>query len=189
MTLNEEYGLNAGLNKGIKLKKVLKKVSLKNTVKLVKKGIPIATSLIPFGSGMASNLVSKALNTGVGKFATKVASSKTGKTIGKGIKVVKTIKKNTANPAKKTSDVQFPLLRSQPDFSGYSEKYQPIAQPVATTSARMIETDQAENFEDVSQLPSTTEPSPIPTQTKNNTLLYVGGAAVLGAAIFRNQKK
>lgn len=195
MTIEQEYGLNAGLNK-IKLKKVLKKVSLKNAVKLTKKALPIATSFIPMGGGFASGLVSKALNSGAGKLATKVVTSKAGKAIGKGIKVVKTVKKNTPKTTKptikKTSNVQFPLLRTlQPEISDYTENLQPVAQPVATSSARMVDSDfQPESFTDItSGIDTGTTPSPLPTQTKDNTLLYVGGGALLLTAIYFATKK
>ncbi|ESU18981.1 hypothetical protein FCR2A7T_23890 [Flavobacterium cauense R2A-7] len=73
-------GLNAGLNRGLKIGKMLKKnirlknVSIKNAVKVGKKLVPIASmamSIIPGGG-----IVSKVLDSKVGKILTKVKSSK-----------------------------------------------------------------------------------------------------------------
>ena len=78
--LEDHTGLNAGLNKGLKIGKMLKKnvrlrnVSIKNAVKVGKKIVPIASmamSIIPGGG-----LVSKVLDSKVGKLLTKVKSSK-----------------------------------------------------------------------------------------------------------------
>jgi hypothetical protein len=80
LILEEHTGLNAGLNKGLKIGKMLKKnvrlrnVSIKNAVKVGKKIVPIASmamSIIPGGG-----LVSKVLDSKVGKILTKVKSSK-----------------------------------------------------------------------------------------------------------------
>jgi hypothetical protein len=78
--LEEQTGLNAGLNRGLKIGKMLKKnvrlknVSIKNAVKVGKKIVPIASmamSIIPGGG-----IVSKVLDSKVGKILTKVKSSK-----------------------------------------------------------------------------------------------------------------
>ena len=78
--LEEQTGLNAGLNRGLKIGKMLKKnvrlknVSIKNAVKVGKKIVPIASmamSIIPGGG-----LVSKVLDSKVGKILTKVKRSK-----------------------------------------------------------------------------------------------------------------
>lgn len=132
MTLEQEYGLNAGLNK-LKIGKFIKRnlksakkdISIKNIAKVVKVAAPLATSLIPVGGGVVSKLatskVGKAVkgvtNSKIGKAVKKVATSKTGKTIGKGIKIAKTAKKTglVSIPVKSSknstpSNIQFSLL-------------------------------------------------------------------------------
>jgi hypothetical protein len=78
--LEEQTGLNAGLNKGLKIGKMLKKnvrlrnVSLKNAVKVGKAIVPVASmamSIIPGGG-----IVSKVLDSKVGKLITKVKGGK-----------------------------------------------------------------------------------------------------------------
>ena len=80
LILEEHTGLNAGLNKGLKIGKMLKKnvrmrnVSIKNAAKVGKAVIPIASmalSIIPGGG-----IVSKVLDSKVGRLLTKVKSSK-----------------------------------------------------------------------------------------------------------------
>jgi len=80
LILEEQTGLNAGLNRGLKIGKMLKKnvrlknVSIKNAVKVGKKIVPIASmamSIIPGGG-----IVSKVLDSKVGRILTKVKSSK-----------------------------------------------------------------------------------------------------------------
>lgn len=184
MTIEQEYGLNAGLNK-LKIGRFIKrnlKSATKDIGKVAKFVTPIASTILPVVAPIGGGVASKLLNSKVGKLATKVTKSKTGKTIGKGIKIVKAVKKSSAKPVTKASNVQFPLLRPS-----YTENLQPVAQPVATTSVRLADNEfQTENF---TELPGTIEPSPIPTQTKDNTLLYVGGAAAIGVAIYFATKK
>lgn len=174
MTFEEQNGLNAGLNKGIKLKKVLKKVSLKNAVKLVKNGLPIATSLIPVGGPV----VSKVVNSKVGKFASKISNSKAVKKAGSVIKTVKNAKRAMQKPAGQKSSFNY-LSNSPTSFR------QPVAQPVATIAKQSFESE-GEFLEQPEITTANTaiplEPSPIPTETKDNTVLYVvGGLAVAGA--------
>lgn len=93
--LEEQAGLNAGLNKGLKIGKMLKKnvrlrnVSIKNAIKVGKVAVPLATTAMSFIPG--GGVVSKILDSKVGKlltkvkkgkvvkFATKIANSKVGK--------------------------------------------------------------------------------------------------------------
>ena len=78
--LEDHTGLNAGLNRGFKIGKMLKKnvrlknVSIKNAIKVGKKIVPIASmamSIIPGGG-----IVSKVLDSKVGKILTKIKSGK-----------------------------------------------------------------------------------------------------------------
>jgi hypothetical protein len=109
LILEEQTGLNAGLNKGLKIGKMLKKnvrlrnVSIKNAVKVGKAVVPIASmamSIIPGGG-----IVSKVLDSKVGKLLTKVKSSKAVKfatKIGKS-KVGKFAINNVVKPAVKNA--------------------------------------------------------------------------------------
>jgi len=137
--LEDHTGLNAGLNKGLKIGKMLKKnvrlrnVSIKNAVKVGKKIVPIASmamSIIPGGG-----LVSKVLDSKVGKLLTKVKSSKALKfatKLGK-TKIGKLAINNVVKPA-----FQNAIAGNQPQQIEASESVEVM--PNATPTPAQIET-------------------------------------------------
>lgn len=137
--LEDHTGLNAGLNKGLKIGKMLKKnvrlrnVSIKNAVKVGKKIVPIASmamSIIPGGG-----LVSKVLDSKVGKILTKVKSSKALKfatKLGK-TKIGKLAINNVVKPA-----FQNTIAGNQPQQIEASEPVEVM--PNATPTPAQIET-------------------------------------------------
>ena len=142
--LEDHTGLNAGLNKGLKIGKMLKKnvrlrnVSIKNAVKVGKKIIPIASmamSIIPGGG-----LVSKVLDSKVGKLLTKVKGSKIGKIatkIGKS-KVGKLAINNVVKPAFKNAIAGNQSAYNEPQQMEASEPVEVM--PNATPTPAQIET-------------------------------------------------
>jgi hypothetical protein len=146
LILEDQTGLNAGLNRGLKIGKMLKKnirlknVSIKNAIKVGKKIVPIASmamSIIPGGG-----IVSKVLDSKVGKLLTKVKGSKAIKFATKlaHTKVGKIAMNNVVNPTIKNA---FAGNQAQPVYndSQQMEASEPVeVMPNATPTPAQIET-------------------------------------------------
>ncbi|WP_395077747.1 hypothetical protein [Flavobacterium sp.] len=201
-------GLNAGLNKGLKVGKFLKKnvrmrnVSLKNAIKVGKFVAPIASSFIPGGAiaGKGIKLLSKAGK--VGRFATKVASSK----------AVRGAVRFAKNPAVRGF---IPNLASRemmpPTTTDYGSEQANFDAPMIQQGGQAIEANvmmppnnlmnqNQMNAQPNGMLPvrEITSPemavqreseSPLNAQPKNNTMLYVGGGIALLGIIYLATKK
>jgi hypothetical protein len=173
MTIEQEAGLNAGLNKGGFKKFIKKTVRFKNLAKVVKVAAPLATSIIPGGG-----IINKVVNSTVGKAVTKLAKSKGAKKIKKVVNTGKNLKSTLVKPQATPSSF---------NYMGQTSKS--VAQPVSEQSTPFSEEQLPElpNIEKVDSLvPETT---PLPTQTKDNTVLYVVGGLALAGAIYLATKK
>lgn len=188
--INEE---ETGLGKSFLKKIRLKNVSLKNAIKVTKFAAPIAAGFIPVGGGIASKL----LNSKGGKLVSRVAKSKAvrkGVALSKttlGRKVVSAVQNrprpqieavSAITPATfvATSDLGSP----QNESSTYNESVESVmndSQPVGElTPVKTASTAKA----DIVQPMTTAVEKP-----KNNTLLYVLGAVVVGGGIYLATKK
>ena len=172
-----------GLGKSKFLRKIrLRDVSLKNTIKVAKFAAPIAASFIPVGGGVASKL----MDSKTGRLVRKVAKSKAvtkavqlSKTpIGK--QVVDTIK-NRPRPQLTTVNEITPASFATPEIgneqrqSADTSSYQSEASESSTTEK-----------EPVGELMPI---KPVDQKPKDNTMLYVIGAVVLGGGIYMATKK
>ena len=172
-----------GLGKSKFLRKIrLRDVSLKNTIKVAKFAAPIAASFIPVGGGVASKL----LDSKTGRLVRKVAKSKAvtkavqlSKTpIGK--QVVDTIK-NRPRPQLSTvneitpASFATPEMGNEPSQSADTSSYQSEVSESSTTEK-----------EPVGELMPI---KPVEQKPKDNTMLYVVGALVLGGGIYMATKK
>ncbi len=172
-----------GLGKSKFLRKIrLRDVSLKNTIKVAKFAAPIAASFIPVGGGVASKL----MDSKTGRLVRKVAKSKAvtkavqlSKTpIGK--QVVDTIK-NRPRPQLTTVNEITPASFATPEMgneqsqSADTSSYQSEASESSTTEK-----------EPVGELMPI---KPVEQKPKDNTMLYVVGALVLGGGIYMATKK
>lgn len=190
--INEE---ETGLGKSFLKKIRLKNVSLKNAIKVTKFAAPIAAGFIPVGGGIASKL----LNSKGGKLVSRVAKSKAvrkGVALSKttlGRKVVSAVQNrarpqieavSTITPATfvATSDLGSP----QNESSTYNESVESVmsdSQPVGElTPVKTASTAKGVITESMA-MPTTVE------KPKNNTLLYVLGAVVVGGGIYLATKK
>ena len=172
-----------GLGKSKFLRKIrLRDVSLKNTIKVAKFAAPIAASFIPVGGGVASKL----MDSKTGRLVRKVAKSKAvtkavqlSKTpIGK--QVVDTIK-NRPRPQLTTVNEITPAsfatseMGNEPSQSADRSSYQSEVSESSTTEK-----------EPVGELMPI---KPVEQKPKDNTMLYVVGALVLGGGIYMATKK
>ena len=172
-----------GLGKSKFLRKIrLRDVSLKNTIKVAKFAAPIAASFIPVGGGVASKL----MDSKTGRLVRKVAKSKAvtkavqfSKTpIGK--QVVDTIK-NRPRPQLTSVNEITPASFATPEMgneqrqSADTSSYQSEASESSTTEK-----------EPVGELMPI---KPVEQKPKDNTMLYVVGALVLGGGIYMATKK
>ena len=172
-----------GLGKSKFLRKIrLRDVSLKNTIKVAKFAAPIAASFIPVGGGVASKL----MDSKTGRLVRKVAKSKAvtkavqfSKTpIGK--QVVDTIK-NRPRPQLTSVNEITPASFATPEMgneqrqSADTSSYQSEASESSTTEK-----------EPVGELMPI---KPVEQKPKDNTMLYVIGAVVLGGGIYMATKK
>lgn len=206
MTYNEN-GLNAGLNKGLKVGKMLKKnvrlknVNLKNTIKVVKLGTTVA-SFVPGASavGKGLSILEKAKKTGAGRFAMKLANSKLAK---KGIALknsqigrkltsnisLKNLTKNKDVPATETnygsSSANFDAPEIQQGDGGYlqTQTFKPVYNMPVSNVMELASTQRA------LEQPSDIDETPLPVETKDNTMIYVGGAIVVAGIIYLATKK
>ncbi|KFF17361.1 hypothetical protein [Flavobacterium hydatis] len=192
--INEE---ETGLGKPKFLKKIrLRNVSLKNAIKVTKFAAPIAAGFIPVGGGVAS----KFLSSKGGKLVSRIAKSKAvrkGISLSKtplGRKVVSAVQNqsrpqieavSTITPATfaATSD----LANPQNESSTYNESVESVtsdSQPVGELMpVRPATTAKGAIAEPTMQMSTAVE------KPKNNTLLYVLGAVVLGGGIYLATKK
>ena len=172
-----------GLGKSKFLRKIrLRDVSLKNTIKVAKFAAPIAASFIPVGGGVASKL----MDSKTGRLVRKVAKSKAvtkavqlSKTpIGK--QVVDTIK-NRPRPQLTTVNEITPASFATPEMGNEQSQS-------ADTSSYQSETSESSTTEKepVGELMPI---KPVEQKPKDNTMLYVVGALVLGGGIYIATKK
>ncbi|MCV9934696.1 hypothetical protein OIU80_20665 [Flavobacterium sp. LS1R47] len=190
--INEE---ETGLGKSFLKKIRLKNVSLKNAIKVTKFAAPIAAGFIPIGGGIASKL----LNSKGGKLVSRVAKSKAvrkGVALSKttiGRKVVSAVQNrarpqieavSTITPATfvATSDLGSP----QNESSTYNESVESVmndSQPVGELTPVKTASTAKANIAESMAMPTAVE------KPKNNTLLYVLGAVVVGGGIYLATKK
>lgn len=190
--INED---ETGLGKPKFLKKIrLKNVSLKNAIKVAKFAAPIAAGFIPVGGGVASKLLSSK----GGKLVSRVAKSKA---VRKGIalskttlgrKIVSAVKNeprpqiepvSTITPAS-FANTPLDAGSQQNDSSTYNESVETVmndAQPVG----ELTPVKTASTAKTVLTEPMATAVE----KPKNNTLMYVLGAVVLGGGIYLATKK
>lgn len=195
-------GLNAGLNKGflkkLKLKSITRQISIKNAVKVGKFAIPIAASIIPMG-GTATKLINSKLGKSIGKVVKSklvkkgIALSKT--KVGKfAVNQVKNGVKQTITPVQtltpesyKPSTMEVIQAVEKPTTNAYETE---MAEPTGEiTAVKPVET--AEPIGELTAVKPTEKAgaiapitSPIEPNPKDNTMLYLGGAALLGAGIY-----
>lgn len=177
MTFEQEVGLNAGLNKGLKIGKFLKKnVTLKNVAKVVKVAAPLATSIIPGGG-----LINKVVDSTVGKAISKIAKSK-------GIKKIKKV----VDTGKKLKSA---VIKPKASFNHMGQTSKPISTPIVRQSEPFSANEFEEpinDLQEIEKIDSITpvqNVTPLPTQPKDNTMLYIGGGLVLATAIYFATKK
>lgn len=190
--INEE---ETGLGKSFLKKIRLKNVSLKNAIKVTKFAAPIAAGFIPVGGGIASKLLSSK----GGKLVSRIAKSKAvrkGVALSKttlGRKVVSAVQNraqpqieavSTITPATfvATSDLRSP----QNESSTYNESLESVmsdSQPVGELTPVKTASTAKANIVESMVLPTAVE------KPKNNTLLYVLGAVVVGGGIYLATKK
>ncbi|SHM71981.1 hypothetical protein [Flavobacterium chilense] len=210
--INEQ---ETGLGKSFLKKIRLKDVSLKNAVKVTKFAAPIAAGFIPVGGGVASKLLSSK----GGKLVSRVAKSKAvrkGVALSKttlGRKVVSAVENrprpqiesvSSLTPASFAADV--PSEQSQ--NSSYTETFeniltdnQPVAKPVGElTAVKAVSYSKtansggdlqptAVNAQKMADLEQPLAQTAVSAPKKNNMLLYVVGAVVLGGGIYYATKK
>lgn len=181
MTFEQELGLNAGLN-GLKIGKFIKKnlksakkdISIKNVGKVVKVAAPIATALMPVGGG----LVNKVLTSKVGSKVAKIANSK----------AVKKIKKVVDTGKKLKSAV----IKPKASFNYMGQIPKPVATAVVKQSEPVITNEFEEpvnDLQEIEKVDSIQSVTPLPTQPKDNTMLYIGGGLALATVIYFATKK
>lgn len=175
MTYDELYADPEGLN-GFSLKKIrIKDVSIKNAVKVAKVAVPIATSFIPIGGGVISGVASKLLKNKAGgaNLVGRIANSATAISKTKVGSLVTTQAKKVINNTIKP--------QSQPQV-------QAVNQITPASFSYESQISQSETTEPVGELtpvkPSTAKTAIAPVAEKNNTMLWVLGAAVVGGGIY-----
>lgn len=210
----DNQGLGYGLNRrrknngqGTKVGNFLRKnarlrnVSIKNAVKVGKFAVPIATSFIPGAAATTKglSLLSKAGK--VGRFATKVAKSKafTG-----ALKFAK-----SQNPSSILTGLKTSLPATTTDYGEMQANFDaPIIQQgghaVASFTPNYATSSEQNSYNEGNGVQSELLPvkevasasnsqnkseSVLNTQPKDNTMLYIGGAVVLGGIIYAVTKK
>ncbi|MBS7231720.1 hypothetical protein KHA90_11850 [Flavobacterium psychroterrae] len=210
--INEQ---ETGLGKSFLKKIRIKDVSLKNAIKVTKFAAPIAAGFIPVGGGVASKLLSSK----GGKLVSRVAKSKAvrkGVKLSKttlGRKVVNAVQ-NRPRPQIEAVSTLAPasfataIPSEQSQSSTYSETSenivtdnQPVAKPVGElTPVKSVSYSKMANaggdFQptaiNAQKLVDLEEPAlqtAVSAPKKNNMLLYVLGAVVLGGGIYYATKK
>jgi hypothetical protein len=197
--INED---ETGLGKPKFLKKIrLKSVSLKNAIKVAKFAAPIAAGFIPVGGGVASKLLSSK----GGKLVSRVARSKA---VRKGValsrttlgrKVVSAVQNRPRPELEAVSTITPATFAAMPSDTGstqnenstYNETVESVAndsQPVGElTPVRPTATAKTAFAEPTMQMNTAGAVATAPP--KNNMLMYVLGAVVLGGGIYLATKK
>ncbi|KIA99243.1 hypothetical protein OA93_06340 [Flavobacterium sp. KMS] len=193
--INED---ETGLGKPKWMKKIrLRSVSLKNAVKATKFIAPIAAGFIPVGGGIASKLLSSK----GGKLVSRIAKSKA---VRKGVslsrttlgrKVVSAVQNRARPQIEAVSTITPATFTAMPSDTGstqnesstYNESVESVlndSQPVGElTPVKTASTSKGAIAEPTMQMTAAVE------KPKNNTLLYVLGAVVLGGGIYLATKK
>ena len=173
--VEEDEGLNGlKIGKWIKrnVKSAQKDISIKNAVKVVKVAAPIALSLAPVVGGSASGVLSKVLKNSDG---TANAIGRTVNTI-QNSKVASTLTKLSKTPVGSlvTKNVKTALKTAANNIGGSSG---------ASVGASNLSN---EAVEPVGVLTPVTpaDNKAIDENPKDNTMLYLGGALLLGGAIY-----
>lgn len=168
-------GEGVGLGKSKFLRKInIKQVSLKNAIKVGKFAAPLVAGIIP-GGGTAM----KVLDSKVGRTIMKVAKSKV---VRKGIQLSKSkVGKMVINQVKQQVSPQLQSVNQiDPETFVKSEITNSDNQNSENSSSEVMEK------EPVGEL---TPIKPIEQKPKDNTMLYVVGAVVLGGGIYLATKK
>lgn len=172
-----------GLGKSKFLRKIrLKDVSLKNAVKVAKFAAPIAAGFIPVGGGVASKLLSSK----AGKLVSKVAKSKA---VTKAVKLSKTtVGKQVVSAVKNRSRPQLQAISTITPVSFAKSELENDQNQNAESSSYQSEVSKSVETEKepVGEL---TPIKPIEQKPKDNMMLYVVGAVVLGGGIYLATKK
>lgn len=193
--INED---ETGLGKPKWMKKIrLRNVSLKNAIKVTKFVAPIAAGFIPVGGGIASKLLSSK----GGKLVSRIAKSKA---VRKGVslsrttlgrKVVSAVQNRPRPQIESVSTITPATFAAMPSDTGstqnesstYNESVESVMndnQPVGElTPVKTASTGKGAIAEPTMQMMAAVE------KPKNNTLLYVLGAVVLGGGIYLATKK
>jgi hypothetical protein len=206
--INEQ---ETGLGKSFLKKIRLKDVSLKNAIKVTKFAAPIAAGFIPVGGGVASKL----LNSKGGKLLSRVSKSKA---VRKGVKLSKTtLGRKVVNAVQNRPRPQIEAISTiapasfataipseQSQSSTYSETSENIVtdnQPVGElTPVKSVSYSKmanaggdfqptAVNAQKIADLEEPALQTAVSAPKKNNMLLYVVGAVVLGGGIYLATKK
>ncbi|MFV5689075.1 hypothetical protein ACM55M_10675 [Flavobacterium sp. ZT3R25] len=172
-----------GLGKSKFLRRIrLKDVSLKNAVKVAKFAAPIAAGFIPVGGGVASKLLSSK----AGRLVSKVAKSKA---VTKAVKLSKTaVGKQVVSSVKNRSRPQLQTINNiTPASFAKSELENDQNQ---NTESSSYQSEVSKNVEiEKEPVGELTPIKPIEQKPKDNTILYVAGAVVLGGGIYLATKK
>jgi hypothetical protein len=175
-----------GLGKPRWMKKIrMRSVSLKNAVKVAKFAAPIAAGFIPIGGGV----ISKVLNSKGGRLINKVAKSKA---VRKGIAFSKTsLGRKVVGAVQNRARPQIESVNSLVPAS-----YAPMSNDAATEqnesgsySESLENTVTEQPVGELTPVKAISTAKPMQTPAKNNTLLYVLGAAVVGGGIYLATKK
>lgn len=172
-----------GLGKSKFLRKIrLRDVSLKNTIKVAKFAAPIAASFIPVGGGVASKL----MDSKTGRLVRKVAKSKA---VTKAVQLSKTpIGKQVVDTIKNRPRPQLTTVNEITPASFATSEMGNEQRQSADTSSYQSEASESSTTEKepVGELMPI---KPVEQKPKDNTMLYVIGAVVLGGGIYMATKK
>lgn len=172
-----------GLGKSKFLRKIrLRDVSLKNTIKVAKFAAPIAASFIPVGGGVASKL----MDSKTGRLVRKVAKSKA---VTKAVQLSKTpIGKQVVDTIKNRPRPQLTTVNEITPASFATSEMGNEQRQSADTSSYQSEASESSTTEKepVGELMPI---KPIEQKSKDNTMLYIVGALVLGGGIYMVTKK
>ena len=172
-----------GLGKSKFLRKIrLRDVSLKNTIKVAKFAAPIAASFIPVGGGVASKL----MDSKTGRLVRKVAKSKA---VTKAVQLSKTpIGKQVVDTIKNRPRPQLTTVNEITPASFATSEMGNEQRQSADTSSYQSEASESSTTEKepVGELMPI---KPVEQKPKDNTMLYVVGALVLGGGIYIATKK
>jgi hypothetical protein len=174
-----------GLGKPRWMKKIrMRSVSLKNAVKVAKFAAPIAAGFIPIGGGV----ISKVLNSKGGRLINKVAKSRA---VRKGIAFSKTsLGRKVVGAVKNRARPQIESVNSLVPASYATMPTDAAAEQSESGSYESSESNVTEQpVGELTPVKAISTAKPMQTPAKNNTLLYVLGAAVVGGGIYLATKK